>query len=173
MSDAREAPSPAESPMVPPDFVVPQSLKTEYFHLRPLTPAVVDVDYEALMSSADLLHAMFGRDWPTADFSRADNLQDLVEHEQEFKDRIAFAYTVLSPDETVCLGCVYINPPRGFPVDARVYMWVRQSAYEQGLDPVLYQTVKNWIETDWPFTNVVYPGRNAAGAWEPLTGNLV
>lgn len=173
MSDAQPVEPSAEPPMVPPHFVVPQFLETPYFQLRPLTPAVVDKDYEALMSSADLLHAMFGRDWPSADFSREENLRDLMEHEQEFESRVAFAYTVLTPDQTRCLGCVYINPPRGFTVDARVYMWVRQSAYEQGLDQVLFQTVKAWIDEAWPFTNVSYPGRNTTGAWTPLGGNLM
>jgi hypothetical protein len=162
-----------DRPFVPEEFEVPQCLDTAYFHLRPLTPAVVDLDYEALMSSIDLLRAMFGRDWPHPMFTREENLQDLVEHQQEFKQRVAFAYTVLSSDETTCLGCVYINPPGGYPVDARVYLWVRQSAYDQGLDPILFHTVKAWIEQAWPFTNVIYPGRKESGSWEPLEGRLV
>jgi hypothetical protein len=159
-----------DRPFVPSDFEVPHSLDTPHFHLRPLTPAVVDLDYDALMTSIDLLQAMFGRDWPHPAFTREENLQDLVEHQQEFEQRVAFAYTVLSPDETTCLGCVYINPPRDHLVDARVYLWVRQSAYDQGLDPVLYHTVKAWIDQHWPFTNVIYPGRKEDGSWEPLTG---
>ena len=86
---------------------------------------------------------------------------------------MAFAYTVLSPDETTCLGCVYINPPRGYPVDARVYLWVRQSAYDQGLDSILFRTVKAWLDECWPFTNVIYPGRKEDGSWEPLEGSVV
>jgi hypothetical protein len=162
-----------DRPFVPEAFEVPQGLDTADFHLRPLTPAVVDLDYEALMSSIDLLRAMFGRDWPHPRFTREENLQDLVEHQQEFEQRVAFAYTVLSLDETTCLGCVYINPPHGYPVDARVYLWVRQSAYDQGLDPILFHTVKAWIEQAWPFTNVIYPGRTESGSWEPLEGRLV
>lgn len=162
-----------DRPFVPPDFEVPVELHTDRFHLRPLTPAVVDLDYDALMTSIDLLNAMFGREWPHSGFTREENLQDLVEHEQEFEQRVAFAYTVLSPDETTCLGCVYINPPRGYPVDARVYLWVRQSAYDQGLDPLLFQAVKEWINTAWPFANAVFPGRKDDGTWEPLGGKLV
>ena len=162
-----------DKPFVPPDFEVPVLLETEHFGLRPLTTADVDKDYEAVMESADLLHAMFGRDWPRDGFTREENFQDLAEHQQEFEQRIAFAYTVTSPDETTCLGCVYINPPRGYPVDARVYMWVRQSAYERGLDPILFRTVKRWIDERWPFEKVIYPGRAEDGSWTPLHGQAV
>jgi hypothetical protein len=83
-----------DQPFVPSDFDVPLVFDTPHFHLRPLRPAVVYLDYAALMSSIDLLHAMFGRAWPHALFTRAENAQDLLEHQQEFAQRVAFAYTV-------------------------------------------------------------------------------
>jgi hypothetical protein len=161
------------TPFVPDDFEVPTLLETPRFRLRPLTTADVDNDYAAVMESAALLRAMFGRDWPSEGFMREENLSDLAEHQQEFERREAFAYTVVSPDEQTCLGCVYINPPRGHPCDARVYMWVRQSAYDQGLDPVLFQAVKAWLDERWPFKNAIYPGRDQQGAWAPLEGRLL
>lgn len=153
---------------VPADFTIPQGLDTPYFHLRPLSPAVVELDYDALMTSISLLNAMFGPEWPTPSFTLEENMNDLVRHWDEFQKREAFAYTVLSPDEKTCVGCVYINPPRNLPVDARVYMWVRQSAYDQGLDTVLFHTVKDWITESWPFKDVAYPGRKEDGSWESL-----
>lgn len=167
MSDQSVAENSGDA-FVPHDFVIPLALDTPYFHLRPLTPEVVDLDYDALMSSIELLNAMFGRRWPHPAFTLEENLQDLIEHWEEFQRREAFAYTVLSPDETTCLGCVYINPPRGQPTDARVHMWVRQSAHDRGLDPVLFQTVRDWLAADWPFARVMYPGRDESGAWQPL-----
>ena len=163
----------ATPPFVPADFEPPAGLDTPEFRLRPLTPAVVDLDYDALMSSVDLIRAMFGRNWPTHDFTRAENLADLEEHAEECARREAFAYTVLSPDERTCLGCVYFNPPRGHPVDVRVYLWVRQSASDQGLDPVLFRTVKQWLAEAWPWRTVVFPGRAEDGSWTPLEGRLV
>jgi hypothetical protein len=74
---------------------------------------------------------------------------------------------VVSLDETTCLGCVYINPPRGQPADARVYLWMRQRAYEAGLDPVLYQAVRDWLAAEWPFAQVLFPGRAPDGSWSP------
>lgn len=72
--------TPADELFVPASFVVFLALDTPHVHLRPLTPAVVDLDYDALMSSIDLLRAMFGRDWPHEAFTREENRQDLVEH---------------------------------------------------------------------------------------------
>ena len=164
---------PNTQPFVPPEFVVPEVFETPLFRLRMLAVTDVEKDYEAVMESADLLNAMLGRNWPSADFSLENNLQDLAEHQEEFERREAFAYTVVALDESRCLGCVYINPPRDYPTDARIYMWVRQSAYEQGLDPILFASVKQWIEESWPFETVWYPGRDATGAWYPLNGAAV
>ena len=57
------------------------------------------------------------------------------------------------------LGCIYINPTESEDPDAQVHMWVRQSVYDEGLDPVLFRTVKRWMHEAWPFERVVYPGR--------------
>jgi hypothetical protein len=62
-------------------------------------------------------------------------------------------------DESQCLGCVYIDPTNKSGYDAEVYMWVRKSEYDKGLDPVIFDELKNWMNTKWPFNNVAYPGR--------------
>jgi hypothetical protein len=170
-NDGTAASTDAVSPptFVPPDFVVPLVYEAADFRLRMLSAADVHKDYEAVMESATLLRTMFGGEWPAADFTREDNLRGLVEHQEEFERREAFAYTVVSLDETTCLGCVYINPPRGQPTDARVYLWVRQQAYEAGLDGVLFHTVKEWLAVAWPFSRVLFPGRAADGYWPPAS----
>jgi RimJ/RimL family protein N-acetyltransferase len=144
---------------VPPDFDVPSVFETERFRLRMLSVDDVEKDYEAVIESRELLHGMFGGPWPREGFTQEENLHDLQRHQQDFLERKAFTYTVVSLDESRVLGCVYINPARPVSVDAHVFMWVRQSEYDQGLDPVLFQTVKGWIDTAWPFESVAYPGR--------------
>jgi hypothetical protein len=62
-------------------------------------------------------------------------------------------------DESQCLGCVYLFPSQNEEVDAEIYLWVRQSEFDKGLDPILFETVRNWITKVWPFKNVLYPGR--------------
>jgi hypothetical protein len=119
----------------------------------------VEKDYEAVMESQDLLHTMFGGPWPRTGFTLKENLDDLKRHQQEFLDRKAFAYTVISLDESRVLGCVYINPTEVNNVDAVIHMWVRQTEYDKGLDDILFNTVKDWVSANWPFKNIDYPGR--------------
>jgi hypothetical protein len=148
-----------KSPFVSAEFDVPSLLETERFRLRMLSIDDVEKDYEAVIESRELLHSMFGGPWPREGFTLKENLRDLERHQQEFLDRKAFAYTVISLDESRVLGCVYINPPRMTDADAEVYMWVRQSEYDQSLDAVLFQEVKNWLGSAWPFASVAYPYR--------------
>jgi hypothetical protein len=119
----------------------------------------VEKDYEAVIESRELLHTMFGGSWPRPRFTVEENLADLERHQQEFLCRKAFAYTVVSLDETRVLGCVYIEPSRTGNSDAVVVMWVRQTEYDKGLDRILFNKVRNWISLDWPFKRVDYPGR--------------
>lgn len=144
---------------VPDDFEIPVLLETNRFRLRMLSVDDIEKDYEAVIESRDLLHTMYGGSWPRDGFTLEENLLDLERHQQEFLDRKAFAYTVVSLDETRVLGCLYINPPEATGSDAIVDMWVRQTEYDKGLDEILFHTVKDWISADWPFRKVRYPGR--------------
>jgi RimJ/RimL family protein N-acetyltransferase len=151
-------------PFVPVEFEIPQQLETSTFRLRMLSVDDVDKDYEAVVSSAAQLRSMFEqwRGWPREGFTIEENLEDLRQHQQEFENRKAFAYTVVSLDESSVLGCVYISPKSDRPLDAEVLMWVRESEYKKGLDSILFQTVKKWIEDRWTFEKVTYTGRSTA-----------
>jgi hypothetical protein len=120
----------------------------------------VEQDYEAVIESRDLLKAQFGGSWPREGFTIEENLADLKRHQQEFEQRVAFAYTVVNLDETRVLGCVYINPSQDENTDAEVFLWVRQSEYDQGLDPILFEAVQKWLAEKWIFKQVRFPGRN-------------
>jgi hypothetical protein len=91
---------------IPDDFEIPASLETEYFRLRMLSLNDVEKDYEAVIDSRELLHTMFGGPWPKPGFSLEENFADIEMHQKEFLTRKAFAYTVVSLDETRVLGCV-------------------------------------------------------------------
>ena len=143
---------------MPDTFEVPALLETEHFRLRMLSVDDVDKDYEAVMETQAYFHSK-GSSWPRVGFTIEENLADLQRHQQEFQERKAFAYTVVSLDEIRMLGCLYINPTDREDADARVQMWVRTSEYDKGLDPILFSTVKQWLDSAWPFSNVVYPGR--------------
>jgi len=146
---------------VPQDFSVPEVLETNKFRLRMLSVTDVDKDYDAVMSSIDHLRGVFGENskWPSQDLTIEQDRKDLEWHQNEFLTRSSFTYTVMNVDETLCLGCVYIFPSCSEEFETDVYMWVRKSEYDKGLDPILFNTVKDWVRDEWPFTKVRYPGR--------------
>lgn len=146
---------------VPKDFKVPDTLQNEHFRIRMLTVNDVVKDYDAVMTSLSHLQEMFFSiwNWPTADLTFEQDLIDLGWHQKEFQMRSSFAYTVVNLDESQVLGCLYIYPTKKAEFDAEIYMWVRTSALENGLDTILFDTVKSWISIDWPFEKVAYPGR--------------
>ncbi|MCT4508096.1 MAG: hypothetical protein N4A48_04930 [Tepidibacter sp.] len=120
---------------VPDNFIVPEKLETEIFRLRMLTTDDVEKDYEAVMSSREHLITLSDEDdeyaWPRKDMTIEENLEDLQRHQSEFLDRTAFTYTVMSLDEKICLGCVYINQSKQKNFDAEVYLWARESEIEK------------------------------------------
>ena len=148
--------------LVPPDFKIPEVLETDKFRLRMLTINDVVKDYDAVMTSIDHLKGIFGprSKWPSPDLSFEQDLIDLGWHQKEFQTRSSFAYTVMNLDESQCLGCMYIVPTDKEDYDCEVYMWVRKSAFDEGLDQALFKTVKDWIKDKWPFEKVAYPGRD-------------
>src|SRR6185437_14528783 len=97
------------------------------------------------------------------------DLIDLGWHQNEFQTRLSFAHTVVTLSESQVIGCVYIDPTRAFDFDAEVSLWARQSALAGGLEARLYSTVRQWLQTDWPFKKVAFPGRDIDWrAWRAL-----
>jgi hypothetical protein len=152
---------------VPVDFAVPEGLAAEGFRLEPLGPQHNAEDYAAWTASIGHIQAtpgFAGKSWPHQ-MSLAENLRDLERHAQDFAGRRGFTYTVLSADTGDVIGCVYIYPPRGESQGgtsageqcADVSSWVRADRAE--LDPVLYRTVRAWLERDWPFGSIQYAPR--------------
>ncbi len=146
----------ATRPLVPADFQVPDTLVRPEFRLRMLAAADAEADYEAVMASRERLRAGSPHGWPREGFTLAENLADLERHEREFHQRLAFAYTVVNPDDTRVIGCVYINPPAtpGHH-DAEVYMWVRDE-HHPPLALSLYEAVDGWLRDAWPFRSIRY-----------------
>ncbi|MDT8318896.1 MAG: hypothetical protein RQ826_00070 [Xanthomonadales bacterium] len=147
---------------VPTDFKPPESVETERFRLRPLTIHHLVKDYDAVISSRRHLNELFGSGWPEG-LTLEQNLVDLGWHQKEFQRRTSFAYTVLAPDESRVLGCVYIYPTRKPGFDAAVYLWARQSELAGGLEVELRETVRDWLAANWPFKNPALSGSDPTG----------
>ncbi len=108
----------------------------------------------------DAIHARVapgGTPDPWLDTTLEQNLVDLGWHQKEFELRRSFAYTVVRPDESQVVGCVYLYPSD--EADAEVRMWVRREAWEEGLDPLLEDTLRAWVGERWPFEHLAWPER--------------
>src|SRR5215216_5901940 len=148
----------------PLNAAVPKEKRTDRLLLRPLRATDVELDYDAVMSSAEQLRRWSQSDWPADDFTLAQNLDDLQRHEREHIERKAFTFTVLNPLATRCLGCVYIKPvwPQiaqlcaGAAYAADVGFWVRTAELASDLDKHLLATLREWFKAEWAFDCVTF-----------------
>ncbi len=126
-----------------------------------LTVNDVVKDYDAVMTSAARLKGSMNpaNDWPDG-LTLEEDLVDLGWHQREFTMRRSFCYTVMAPDEPICLGCSYIYPSEKKAYDAKVFWWVRESALARGLDARLGEAIRRWMKDVWPFKRVAFPGRD-------------
>jgi len=155
----------------PDSAAIPWGFETEDFKIRMLTIHDLVKDYDAVMSSIDHLKGAFGPSdpWPLDDLTLEQDLIDLGWHQAEFQMRNSFAYTVMNLDESRCLGCVYVNPSEKVSYDANVILWVRQGEIRTGLDEKLFSAVRIWLQQEWWFTTVAFPGRKLSWQeWESL-----
>ena len=115
-------------------------------------------DFDAVITSTARIRRQFGSTWP-AGLTLEQNLVDLGWHQKLFQLRQAFAYTVLDPAGERCLGCVYVDPTDEPGAEAEVRLWVRDDPDADALDAHLEASVRAWLERDWPFGRVAFPGR--------------
>lgn len=98
------------------------------------------------------------------DLTKEQDLIDLGWHQKEFQMRKSFAYKVVDKTESLYFGCVYIFPSAKKQFDAEVYLWVDKKEFNNGFDKELFDFVKVWLEKEWPFKKVAFPGREIG--WE-------
>jgi len=139
-------------------------LRTERLLLRPLLTSDAGLDYDAVMSDPAALRRWSQASWPADDFTLDENRADLERHEREHREGVAFTFTVLSPDGSRCLGCVYVQPVRAEVLPhvpssrwpTQVAFWVRASEVASELDRHLLATLRNWFAADWRFDLVLF-----------------
>jgi hypothetical protein len=151
------------------DLRAPDGLRMAECVLRPIRASDAELDYEAVMESKEYLRHWEQSGWPADDFTVDANREDMVKLERRHAAGESFAYTVMNPAATQCLGCVYIQPTssrwlsraRIAPLgDARwsayavaILFWVRQSRLDDGLDRRLLDALGSWLARDWRIAN--------------------
>ena len=141
--------------LVPDDFSVPETLEHERFRLRMLSVTDVAKDFAAINQRV----LPDGTPDPWSETTFLENLADLGWHEVEFRIRRSFAYTVVRPDESEVIGCVYLDPPRDDEHDVEVKLWVTGKAWDEGIDGDLESAVRDWVERAWPFERPLWRDR--------------
>ena len=127
------------------EFTVPAVFETDEYRLRMLTVNDVVKDFDAVVTSAEHLKGIFPppSTWP---------------------DGLTLEHTMMSLDESCCLGCVYFYPSERQGYDAYALLWARQSELASGLEERLLAAVRQWLTDVWPFESVGFPGRDLS--WE-------
>lgn len=166
-------PVPFETPdLLPAEVDVPMGTAGEGFVVRPLRIGDAELDHETVLANRERLRGTFGpgHEWPAADLTLEGNRIDVAWHHKEFQRRDAFTYAVFTPDETVELGCLYLQPTTAPDYDVAVYYWLAATADERGLAETIESHLRDWVADAWPFDRVAYPGRDIPWAeWEPAT----
>lgn len=155
-----------------PNEPVPPGLWTDEFVLRPIAADDAELDHAAVMETREYLRLWEQSTWPDDDFTVEANRKDLVDLEQRHAEHRAFTYTVLDPDGTECLGCVYLFPTNATflarstvtpvrddewaSVDAVIYFWVRLSRIAKGMDERLLAALREWFAEEWKLERTVY-----------------
>jgi hypothetical protein len=131
-----------------------------------------ELDYAAVMETRKSLRLWRQSTWPEDDFTVEANRKDLIDLEQRHAAHRAFTYTVLDPDGTRCLGCVYVFPtsatflakatviPVGddewAEVEAVIFFWARLSQIAMGMDERLLAALRAWFEEEWKLEKTVF-----------------
>ena len=153
-------------------ITAPTGMRNDAFTLRPIRAADAELDYAAVMESKEFLRKWEQSTWPEDDFTVEANREDMQKMEERHALGHAYGYTVMNPDETECLGCVYVMSPRSkmfldaeitpvaeagwSDVEAAVYFWVRASRLVEELDRRLLSELRSWFANEWPFGQVHY-----------------
>ena len=127
-------------------------------HLRPIRADDVELDMIAVMGSRDRLFARYGEawGWPPAAMTVEQDREDLRYHEEEMASHSSYNYALFDEDESVLLGCVYIDPADEPDVDALVSWWVIDDRVGSELERALDAFVPVWLRRDWPLTRIRY-----------------
>ena len=160
------------STFVPQNFMPPATFSSEHFFFTVLNESVAELDYKAIMSNRNSLVGIFGPNdpWPQTNLTLDENRASLAIHQQEFTDRKAFAYSILTPTKDKCLGSVYIDQSRANAYDWEVYFWLTDQALAH--EKRLFNFLKHRLTTDWPYSRLAFPGRDISWLqWQKILDN--
>ncbi len=161
---------------------IPAGLRHERFVVTPLTTDVAALDHASYVASPDVIRVHSDGRWPVEDFTLAEDLRLVAEHQADHESRSAFTFVLLAPSLSEALGCLYLNPLHEYlrragaerelidavpPDVVMVTFWLRQDQQHTDLADVLVDAVNDWLLTDWPCATHMFrvlPGEQSSCA---------
>jgi hypothetical protein len=149
--------------VLPAGWTAPTELAYDDVRASALTRDHLQDDVRGINASLELIRRTRGGRWPTVPVTEDFNYVDLVWHECEFREGDSFTYAVYDSDGRY-LGCCYLYPMgRRAPLtadlcsyDVDVSWWVTPEAYDRRYYPTVYNALRHWMATAFPFWKAYY-----------------
>ncbi|WP_326642376.1 hypothetical protein OIE67_19725 [Nonomuraea fuscirosea] len=156
---------------LPAGWTAPTLLTYDDVRAYALTRDHLRDDVRGINAGIDLIRRTRGGSWPAEPVTEEYDYVDLVWHECEFREGGSFSYAVYDDDGRY-LGCCYLYPMgRRRPLteellghDVDVSWWVTPDAYESGFYVKLYDALRHWLATEFPFTAPYYSNNEIPGS---------
>ena len=151
----------------------PIRLESTDFVVHRQRPSDNELDFDAVMSSKEILREWSDSEWPEDDFSLEQNAQDIAEHIADHEQNSDYGFSIFSPDENRLLGSLYLNAvgplldnyptdpmtlARLLEFDVRVEYWLR-AGVRPDLEMRFVRAVIGWLETAWWFERPIFGTR--------------
>jgi RimJ/RimL family protein N-acetyltransferase len=152
---------------------VPIRLKTADFVVHRQRISDNELDFDAVVSSKQILREWSDSEWPEDDFTLEQNAQDIAEHIADHEQNSDYGFSIFTPNEDRLLGSLYLNAVgpllKNYPTDpmtlarllefdVRVEYWLR-SGIGPDLELRFIRAVIGWLEEKWWFEHPVFGSR--------------
>lgn len=157
----------------PNSLEVPIRLETANFVVHRQRASDNELDFDAVMSSKEILREWSDSEWPEEDFNLEQNGQDIAEHIADHKQNSDYGFSIFAPNEELLLGSLYLNAvgplienyptdpmtlARLLKFDVRVEYWLRSGVGPE-IEMRFVAAVIKWLEEKWWFERPVFGSR--------------
>ena len=165
---------------------VPIRLETADFVVHRQRASDNELDFDAVMTSKQLLREWSDSDWPEDAFTLEQNGLDIAEHIADHEQNSDYGFSIFSPNKDRLLGSLYLNAvgpllenyptdpmtlARLLEFDVRVEYWLR-SGLSPKFEMQFVRAVIKWLEEAWWFKHPVFGSRKDMASRRNLYAEL-
>jgi hypothetical protein len=132
--------------------------KFESFRLVKVDPSLNELDYQALMSARHLIRAKLGTDWPSEEFTAAENQQTLVADLKQFDAGSNYTFHIFHPLRSEIIGCLYVTPSfnTAQSIGAQGFFWLTPEYAGSDIEAKIKQNSIKWLTQEFQFNPIVF-----------------